>query len=148
MHICTIRQRSIFCSSLPREAIITCSNSIQSLWTKNRNMQTFVDLMDFNYPKKGVPIRGSRECRFHRDNDLRQVRCHTVLFHKEAHETLAIAMNHLHGKSNTGEGGEEHGASDHWKRWIEPLFRNQTGCFRTFWCNQPDIWSSAQRDSD
>ncbi len=26
---------------------------------------------------------------------------------KEAHETLAIAMNHLHGKSNTGEGGEE-----------------------------------------
>ena len=25
---------------------------------------------------------------------------------KEAHETLAIAMNHLHGKSNTGEGGE------------------------------------------
>ena len=25
---------------------------------------------------------------------------------QEAHETLAIAMNHLHGKSNTGEGGE------------------------------------------
>lgn len=26
---------------------------------------------------------------------------------KEAHETLAIAMNHLGGRSNTGEGGEE-----------------------------------------
>jgi glutamate synthase (NADPH/NADH) large chain len=26
---------------------------------------------------------------------------------KEAHETLAIAMNHLGGKSNTGEGGED-----------------------------------------
>ena len=26
---------------------------------------------------------------------------------KEAHETLAIAMNRLHGKSNTGEGGED-----------------------------------------
>ena len=25
---------------------------------------------------------------------------------QEAHETLALAMNHLHGKSNTGEGGE------------------------------------------
>ena len=25
---------------------------------------------------------------------------------QEAHETLAIAMNRLHGKSNTGEGGE------------------------------------------
>ena len=26
---------------------------------------------------------------------------------KEAHETLAIAMNQLGGKSNTGEGGED-----------------------------------------
>lgn len=26
---------------------------------------------------------------------------------KEAHETMAIAMNHLHGKSNSGEGGED-----------------------------------------
>lgn len=25
---------------------------------------------------------------------------------KEAHETLALAMNMIHGKSNTGEGGE------------------------------------------
>ena len=33
---------------------------------------------------------------------------------QEAHETLAIAMNHLHGKSNTGEGGE----SDE-KDWIQ-----------------------------
>ncbi len=26
---------------------------------------------------------------------------------KEAHETMAIAMNMLHGKSNSGEGGED-----------------------------------------
>ena len=26
---------------------------------------------------------------------------------KEAHETMAIAMNRLGGKSNTGEGGED-----------------------------------------
>mgnify|MGYP002240451381 CR=1 FL=1 len=26
---------------------------------------------------------------------------------QEAHETLAIAMNQLHGKSNSGEGGEK-----------------------------------------
>ena len=31
---------------------------------------------------------------------------------KEAHETLAIAMNRLGGKSNTGEGGEDK------ERWI------------------------------
>ena len=29
---------------------------------------------------------------------------------QEAHETLAIAMNRLGGKSNTGEGGEDSGA--------------------------------------
>lgn len=26
---------------------------------------------------------------------------------KEAHETMAIAMNKIHGRSNTGEGGED-----------------------------------------
>ena len=26
---------------------------------------------------------------------------------KEAHEAIAIAMNHIHGRSNTGEGGED-----------------------------------------
>ena len=26
---------------------------------------------------------------------------------REAHETMAIAMNMLHGKSNSGEGGED-----------------------------------------
>ena len=31
---------------------------------------------------------------------------------QEAHETLAIAMNHLHGKSNSGEGGERSGTYD------------------------------------
>lgn len=25
---------------------------------------------------------------------------------KEAHETMAVAMNKIHGRSNTGEGGE------------------------------------------
>ncbi len=27
---------------------------------------------------------------------------------REAHETLAIAMNRIGGKSNSGEGGEDH----------------------------------------
>jgi glutamate synthase (NADPH) large chain len=40
---------------------------------------------------------------------------------KEAHETLAIAMNRIGGKSNTGEGGEdearfEHDANGDWRR--------------------------------
>src|SRR5258708_34060449 len=40
---------------------------------------------------------------------------------KEAHETLAIAMNRIGGKSNTGEGGEDsdrypHDANGDWRR--------------------------------
>ena len=34
-------------------------------------------------------------------------RCRTARSRKEAHETLAIAMNRIGGKSNTGEGGED-----------------------------------------
>ena len=64
-------------------------------------------LMDFNYPKKGVPIE-----------EVESVASIVTRFKtgamsygsisQEAHETLAIAMNRLHGKSNTGEGGEDY----------------------------------------
>ena len=37
---------------------------------------------------------------------------------REAHTTLAVAMNRIGGKSNTGEGGEE---ADRFKRLAEPL---------------------------
>ncbi len=63
-------------------------------------------LIDFNYPKKVSSIEEVESV----DSivtDSRQVLCLTDLFHKEAHETLAIAMNMLHGKSNSGEGGED-----------------------------------------
>ncbi len=63
-------------------------------------------LMDFNYPKKRIPI-----------DEVESVECIVTRFKtgamsygsisKEAHETLAIAMNLLHGKSNSGEGGED-----------------------------------------
>lgn len=62
-------------------------------------------LMDFNYPEQGI--------------DLSEVESETEIVKRfktgamsygsiseEAHEALAIAMNHLHGKSNSGEGGE------------------------------------------
>ena len=43
---------------------------------------------------------------------------------KEAHECLAIAMNRLGGKSNTGEGGESRGTSDRApKRKLPPSSR-------------------------
>ncbi len=63
-------------------------------------------LMDFNYPKKGVPIEEVESV----DSIVQRFKTGAMSYgsiSKEAHETLAIAMNHLHGKSNTGEGGED-----------------------------------------
>ena len=56
---------------------------------------------------------------------------------QEAHETLAIAMNRLDGKSNTGEGGESLERLDSGTEEQQPLFCHQAGGIRTFWCNFP-----------
>ena len=62
--------------------------------------------MDFNFPEKGVPIEEVESCRRHRDNDLRQEPCPMDLSQRKLMRRLALAMNSLHGKSNSGEGGE------------------------------------------
>ncbi len=63
-------------------------------------------LMDFNYPKKGVPLDEVESV----DSIVTRFKTGAMSYgsiSKEAHETLAIAMNTLHGKSNSGEGGED-----------------------------------------
>ena len=63
-------------------------------------------LMDFNFPKKGVPLGEVESV----DSIVTRFKTGAMSYgsiSKEAHETLAIAMNRLHGKSNSGEGGEE-----------------------------------------
>ena len=62
--------------------------------------------MDFNYPKKGVPLEEVESV----DSIVTRFKTGAMSYgsiSKEAHETLAIAMNTLRGKSNSGEGGEE-----------------------------------------
>ncbi|MCD8013114.1 MAG: glutamate synthase large subunit [Lachnospiraceae bacterium] len=61
--------------------------------------------MDFIYPEKGVPIDEVESV----DSIVTRFKTGAMSYgsiSQEAHETLAIAMNMLHGKSNTGEGGE------------------------------------------
>ncbi len=63
------------------------------------------NLIEFNYPKKAIPL-----------DEVESVESIVTRFKtgamsygsisEEAHQTLAIAMNRLHGKSNSGEGGE------------------------------------------
>ena len=64
-------------------------------------------LIDFNYPKKGVPVEEVESV----DSIVTRFKTGAMSYgsiSQEAHETLAIAMNRLHGKSNTGEGGEDY----------------------------------------
>ena len=62
--------------------------------------------MDFNYPKKGVPLEEVESV----ESIVQRFKTGAMSYgsiSQEAHETLAIAMNRLHGKSNSGEGGED-----------------------------------------
>ncbi len=71
--------------------------------TKVRNLR---GLMDFNYPKKGIALEEVEPV----ESIVTRFKTGAMSYgsiSKEAHETMAIAMNRLHGKSNSGEGGEE-----------------------------------------
>lgn len=62
-------------------------------------------MMDFCYPDKGIPIKEVESV----DSIVRRFKTGAMSYgsiSQEAHETLAIAMNRLHGRSNSGEGGE------------------------------------------
>ena len=71
--------------------------------TKVRNLR---GLMDFNYPKKGIALEQVEPV----ESIVTRFKTGAMSYgsiSKEAHETMAIAMNRLHGKSNSGEGGED-----------------------------------------
>ncbi|MCD8300347.1 MAG: glutamate synthase large subunit [Clostridiales bacterium] len=60
---------------------------------------------DFAYPEKGVPIEEVESV----DSIVTRFKTGAMSYgsiSQEAHECLAVAMNRLHVKSNTGEGGE------------------------------------------
>lgn len=70
---------------------------------KNANLR---GLMDFNFPKKGIDIEEVESV----DSIVTRFKTGAMSYgsiSQEAHETLALAMNRLHGKSNSGEGGED-----------------------------------------
>ena len=62
-------------------------------------------LLDFRYPAKGIDLSEVES----EESIVQRFKTGAMSYgsiSEEAHETLAIAMNHLHGKSNSGEGGE------------------------------------------
>ncbi len=62
--------------------------------------------LEFNYPEEGVPLDEVESA----DEIVTRFKTGAMSYgsiSKEAHECLAIAMNTIHGKSNSGEGGED-----------------------------------------
>lgn len=62
-------------------------------------------LMEFNFPKEGIPLDEVES----EESIMMRFKTGAMSYgsiSEEAHQTLAIAMNHIHGKSNSGEGGE------------------------------------------
>ena len=62
-------------------------------------------LMEFRFPAEGVPIEEVES----EDEIVKRFKTGAMSYgsiSEEAHTALAIAMNHLQGKSNSGEGGE------------------------------------------
>lgn len=72
---------------------------------QEESKMTLRGLLDFNYPKKAIPLEEVESV----DSIVTRFKTGAMSYgsiSQEAHETLAIAMNRLHGKSNSGEGGE------------------------------------------
>ena len=73
---------------------------------QNENLRTLRGLFDFNFAPEPVPLDEVEPAK----DIVRRFATGAMSFgsiSREAHTTLAIAMNRIGGKSNTGEGGEE-----------------------------------------
>jgi glutamate synthase domain-containing protein 2/glutamate synthase domain-containing protein 3 len=87
---------------------------------QSRNMATLRSLMQIKKAKKPIPIEKVEPAK----EIVKRFTTGAMSFgsiSKEAHETLAIAMNRIGGKSNTGEGGEDENrfkpdANGDWRR--------------------------------
>ncbi|HEX6896576.1 MAG TPA: glutamate synthase-related protein, partial [Bryobacteraceae bacterium] len=92
----------------------------QLIDSHNRELCTLRGLMQFKFGPKPVPIEEVEPA----SEIVKRFATGAMSFgsiSKEAHETLAIAMNRIGGRSNTGEGGEdearfERDANGDWRR--------------------------------
>lgn len=73
---------------------------------QNENMATLRGLFDFNFANNSIPIEEVESI----EKIMKRFSTGAMSYgsiSQEAHETLAIAMNRIGGRSNTGEGGED-----------------------------------------
>src|ERR1035437_2969107 len=71
-----------------------------------KNLCTLRGLLDFKFAETAIPLEEVESV----ESLMKRFKTGAMSYgsiSKEAHETLAVAMNRLGGKSNTGEGGED-----------------------------------------
>ena len=90
----------------PQRAFATFEEYSKLINDQNRDLCTLRGLMEFQYADKEIPLEEVEPA----SEIVKRFATGAMSFgsiSKEAHETLAIAMNRIGGKSNTGEGGED-----------------------------------------
>ena len=73
---------------------------------QNQNLATLRGLFEFNFARQPIPLEEVEPI----ENIMKRFSTGAMSYgsiSQEAHETLAIAMNRIGGRSNTGEGGED-----------------------------------------
>ncbi len=73
---------------------------------QNEHLATLRGLFEFNFAKEPIPVEEVESI----DSIMKRFSTGAMSYgsiSQEAHETLAIAMNRIGGRSNTGEGGED-----------------------------------------
>ena len=89
-----------------QESFQTFQEYTQLIDNQNREFCTLRGLMQFKFAAKPIPIEQVESA----TEIVKRFATGAMSYgsiSKEAHETLAIAMNRIGGKSNTGEGGED-----------------------------------------
>ncbi len=111
---------------------------------QNRHMCTLRGLMEFKYANKPLPLSEVEPA----SEIVKRFATGAMSFgsiSKEAHETLAIAMNRIGGKSNTGEGGEDEerfqrDANGDWRRSaIKQVASGRFGVTTNYLVNADDL---------
>lgn len=78
----------------------------QAVNEQSKNLCTLRGLLDLKFAEKPIPIEEVESV----DEIVKRFKTGAMSYgsiSKEAHESLAVAMNRIGGKSNTGEGGED-----------------------------------------
>ncbi|MEZ5400678.1 MAG: glutamate synthase large subunit [Bryobacteraceae bacterium] len=99
-------QHAVRDTANPDRAFATYQEYSRAIDDQSKQLCTLRGLMDFKYSPRPVPLEEVEPAK----EIVKRFATGAMSFgsiSKEAHETLAVAMNRIGGRSNTGEGGED-----------------------------------------